>query len=97
MTTDVSGRSAVHEGNRTWDVLHGVAKLSEITLLGCVPKNTRRTLGAGVKSPDTQSVTATITIVRAYVSGDADPAFAGAQFLDDDLGLWAASLVVCGS
>jgi len=58
LTTDSSGWTAVHERTRTWEVMHGVAKLREIALLGCVPRNTRRTMGARVASPDRQTVTA---------------------------------------
>ena len=50
LTTDSSGWTAVHEGTRTWEVMHGVAELREITLLGCVPRSTRRTMGARVAS-----------------------------------------------
>ena len=97
LTTDSSGWTAVHEGTRTWEVMHGVAELREITLLGCVPRSTRRTMGARVASPDKQTVTATVAIIGAHVSGDADPAFARAEVSVEDLSLWAASSVFEGS
>lgn len=97
LTTDSSGWTAVHEGTRTWEVMHGVAELREITLLGCVPRSTRRTMGARVTSPDKQTVTATVAIIGAHVSGDADPAFARAEVSVEDLSLWAASSVFDGS
>jgi hypothetical protein len=37
------GVELIHEGSRTWDVIHGAAERREITLLGCVPTNTTRT------------------------------------------------------
>jgi hypothetical protein len=91
LTTDSSGWTAVREGTRTWEVMHGVAELREIALLGCVPRSTRRTMGARVASPDKQTVTATVAIIGAHVSGDADPAFAGAEVSVEDLSLWGAS------
>lgn len=93
LTTGSSGWTAVHEGTRTWEVMHGVAEHREIALLGCVPKSTRRTMGARVASPDKQTVTATVAIIGAHVSGDADPAFAGAEVSVEDLSLWTASSV----
>nr|WP_301546725.1 hypothetical protein [Gordonia sp. X0973] len=70
VTTGSSGWTEVHERTRTWEVMHGVAELREITLLGCVPKNTSRTFGARVKSPDKQTVTAATAIVGAHVNGE---------------------------
>lgn len=88
------GVTTVHEGTRTWDVIHGVAEQREVTLLGCVPTRTMRAQG---KSPDTQTVTATIAIVGAHVSGEEDAAFAAAEVSVEDLALWAASSVLEGS
>ncbi|KAA5837086.1 hypothetical protein F1721_04495 [Saccharopolyspora hirsuta] len=96
MTTGSSGWTEVHEGTRTWEVMHGVAELREITLLGCVPKSTRRTFGARVKSPETQTMTAATAIVGAHVNGEEDAAFSMAEVSVDDLGLWAASSVFEG-
>ena len=96
MTTGSSGWTVVHDGTRTWKVVHGVAELREITLLDCVPRTTRRTMGARVASPDKQTVTAMVAVIGAHVSGDADPAFAGAEVSVEDLSLWAASSVFEG-
>lgn len=87
------GVTVCHEGTRTWDVIHGVAEQREVTLLGCVPTRVKRTMFARVKSPDTQTVTATIAIVGAHVSGEEDAAFAAAEVSVEDLALWAASSV----
>ncbi|MBE6477180.1 MAG: hypothetical protein E7Z97_03770 [Propionibacteriaceae bacterium] len=86
-----------HEGTKTWDVIHGVAEQREVTLLGCVPTSTKRTIGARVKSPDTQTVMATTAIIGAHVSGEDDATFAVAEVSVEDLGLWAASSVFEGS
>src|SRR5699024_12670606 len=60
LTTDSSGWTAVHEGTRTGEVMHGVAELREIALRGCVPRSTGRTRGARVASPERQTVTAAV-------------------------------------
>ena len=91
------GVTVCHEGTRTWDVIHGVAEQREVTLLGCVPTRVKRTMFARVKSPDTQTVTATIAIVGAHVSGEEDAAFAAAEVSVEDLALWAASSMFEGS
>ncbi|MDY4493246.1 HEPN domain-containing protein [Schaalia hyovaginalis] len=94
ITSDLApGVTACHEGTKTWDVIHGVAENREVTLLGCVPTRTKRTMGARVKSPDTQTVAATMAIIGAHVSGEEDAAFAVAEVSVEDLGLWAASSV----
>lgn len=94
ITSDLApGVTACHEGTKTWDVIHGVAENREVTLLGCVPTPTKRTMGARVKSPDTQTVAATMAIIGAHVSGEEDAAFAVAEVSVEDLGLWAASSV----
>lgn len=87
---------AVHEGTRTWNVIHGAAEQRELTLLGCVPTGGKRTMFARVDSPDKQTVTATVAIVGAHVSGEADHAFSGAELSVEDLGIWAASSVFEG-
>ncbi|NYI71907.1 hypothetical protein GGQ54_002467 [Naumannella cuiyingiana] len=92
-STPKPGVTAYHEGTRTWDVIHGSAEQREITLLGTVPRRSRRTFGARVASPDKQTVTATVAIIGAHISGDADPAFATAEVSVEDLVLWAASSV----
>lgn len=81
------------EGLRTWDVIHGVAQQREVTLLGCVPTRSRRSIGAWVESPDTQIVSATTAIIGAHISGREDAAFAAAEISVEDLTLWAASSV----
>lgn len=96
MSTPRPGVTAYHEGTRTWDVIHGSAEQREITLLGAVPRSSKRTFGARVASPDKQTVTATVAIIGAHVSGDSDPSFATAEVSVEDLGLWAASSVFEG-
>ncbi|MCI7672668.1 MAG: hypothetical protein SOX57_01275 [Schaalia hyovaginalis] len=91
------GMTVFHEGTRTWDVIHGVAEYREITLLGCVPTSGKRVIGARVKSPDTQTVTATMAIIGAHISGREDAGFVAAEVSVEDLGLWAASSVFKGS
>jgi hypothetical protein len=86
----------VHEGHRTWDVIHGAAEHREITLLTCVPINSKRTLGARVKSPDKQTVRAMTALMGTHVSGEDDAAFVAAEVSVEDLGLWAASSVFEG-
>lgn len=81
------------EGLRTWDVIHGVAQRREVTLLGCVPTRSRRSIGARVESPDTQIVSVTTAIIGAHISGREDAAFAAAEISVEDLTLWAASSV----
>lgn len=81
------------EGIRTWDVIHGVAEQREVTLLGCVPTRSTRTMFARVESPDTQTVSATIAIIGAHLGGEEDAAFAAAEVSVEDLGLLAASSV----
>ena len=81
------------EGLRTWDVIHGVAQRREVTLLGCVPTRSRRSIGARVESPDTQIVSVTTAIIGAHISGREDAAFGAAEISVEDLTLWAASSV----
>ncbi|GAA4421874.1 hypothetical protein GCM10023169_15370 [Georgenia halophila] len=90
------GVTAFHEGSREWDVIHGAAERREITLLGCIPKSSKRTRGARVKSPDKQIVAATTAIIGAHVSGEEDAAFSAAEVSVEDLGFWAASSVFEG-
>lgn len=90
------GVTAYHEGSRTWEVIHGAAEQREITLLGCVPTGSKRSMFARVKSPDKQTVTATTAIIGAHVSAEEDAAFALAEVSVEDLGLWAASSVFEG-
>ena len=81
------------EGLRVWDVIYGAAQQREITLLDCVPIRSRRSMGARVESPDTQTVKATTVIIGAHVSGREDTAFEAAEISVEDLMLWAASSV----
>lgn len=46
MSNPSPGIVAVHEGHRTWHVIHGAAEQREITLLACVPNSSKRTIGA---------------------------------------------------
>ncbi|MEU5934560.1 HEPN domain-containing protein [Micromonospora sp. NPDC047187] len=90
------GVVAVHEGHRTWHVIHGAAEQREITLLACVPNSSKRTIGARVKSPDKQTVAAATALIGAHVSGEDDAAFSATEVSVEDLGLWAASSVFEG-
>lgn len=87
------GVTVYHEGTRTWEVIHGVAEQREITLLGCIPNSSKRTIGARVKSPAKQTVTSKVAIIGAHVRSEDDPQFAGVEVSVEDLGLWAASSV----
>ncbi len=95
--TEVSpGVTAVHEGSRTWDVMHGVAERREITLLGCVPTDTNRTIGARVKSPDKQIVRAQTALVGVHAVNGEDALFDSAQVSIENVGRWAAAQVFSG-
>lgn len=83
-------------GSRTWDVMHGVAERREITLLGCVPTSTNRTIGARVKSPDKQVVSAQTALVGVHAGDEEDSLFASAQVSIENLGRWSASEVFSG-
>ena len=96
MSNPAAGVTAYHEGTRTWDVIHGAAEQREITLLGSIPNSSKRTIGARVASPDKQTVTATVAIIGAHVSGEEDQAFSGMEVSVEDLGFWAASSVFEG-
>src|SRR5262245_39998207 len=96
MSSPSPGVEVVHEGHRVWDVIHGVAKQRQITLLGCVPLGSTRTYGARVNSPDSQTVATTTALIGAHVSGTDDAAFSAAEVSVEDLGLWAASPVLEG-
>jgi hypothetical protein len=96
MSEVAPGVTALHEGSRTWDVIHGVAEQREITLLGCVPNGGNRVLGARVKSPDTQTVGGTTALIGAHVSSGDEAAFSAAEVSVEDFGLWAASSVFEG-
>lgn len=87
------GVMVVHEGARTWEVIYGMAGQREVTLLGCIPIRSKRAVLAQGKSPDTQTVTATIAIIGAHVSGEEGSAFAAAEVSVEDLTYWAASSV----
>lgn len=89
-----SGFTYYLEGARTWDVIHGVAEQREVTLLGCVPTWSERTLFPRVNSLDTQTVSVTIAIIGAHVGGEEDAAFAAAEVSVEDLTHWAASSVL---
>lgn len=91
------GVTIYHEGVRTWDVIHGVAEHREVTLLDCARTVVKRTYGARVKSPDTQTVRATIAIIGVHINGKEDSAFVRASVSVEDLGHWAASSALEGS
>ncbi|MFF2927045.1 HEPN domain-containing protein [Streptomyces celluloflavus] len=96
MTTHAPGVVSIHEGLQTWDVIHGAAEQREITLLGCVPSASTRTYGARVKTPDKQTVLATMAIIGAHVDSEDKAAFSAVEVSVEDLGNWAASSVFEG-
>lgn len=96
MSHPAEGVVAVHEGSRSWDVIWGAAEHKEITLLGCVPSASKRTLGARVSSPDKQTVVATSVLIGVYVHGEDDAAFSQCEVSVENLGHWAASSVFEG-
>lgn len=93
MTTPSPGLEMVHEGSRTWDVIQGAAEQREITLLGCVPKSTKRTIGARVKSPDKQSVVVTTALIGVHIGSEDEAAFSMVEVSVENFGLWAATSV----
>jgi ApeA N-terminal domain 1 len=95
MTTHAPGVT-IHEGRRTWDVIHGAAEQREISLLGCVPNGGTRTFGARVKTPDKQTVSATTALIGVHVSSQDEAVFSAAEVSVEDLGYWAASSVFEG-
>lgn len=96
MSSPSPGVTAIHEGRRSWDVIHGAADHREVTLLGCTPVGGKRTFGARVASPDTQIVVATTALIGACVVDEDEAAFTAAEISIEDLGLWAASSVFEG-
>jgi len=92
MTTPAPGVMDVHEGRRTWEVIHGAAEQREITLFGCGPSG-KRTFGARVQTPDKQSIVATAALIGAHVNSDDDAVFSATEVSVEDLGLWGASSV----
>jgi hypothetical protein len=95
-TTPAPGVVTVHEGHRTWDVIHGAAEQREVSLFGCVPSGGKRTLGARVNTPDKQTVVATTALIGAHVGGEDEAAFSAVEVSVEDLGHWAASSVFEG-
>lgn len=91
------GVTAIHEGSHTWDVLHGVAEQREITLLGCIPTSSKRTLGGRVKSPDNQTVEADSALIGVHADDEDEALFGAAQVSVENLGHWAAADVFSGS
>jgi len=97
MTEISPGVTAVHEASRTWEVIHGVAENREITLLGCIPMSTNRTIGARVASPDKQIVRAQSVLVGVHAAGEDDALFEAVQVSIENLGRWAACPVLSGT
>lgn len=96
MTEASPSVTLLHEGSRTWGVMHGVAQNREITLLGCVPRHTNRTFGARVKSPDKQIVSAQTALVGVHAADEEDALFASVQLSIENLGRWSAAEVFSG-
>ncbi|MCX5203208.1 hypothetical protein OG897_17370 [Streptomyces sp. NBC_00237] len=97
MTTHAPGVVMIHEGCRTWEVIHGAAEQREISLFGCLPSGGKRTLGARVKTPDKQTVVATTGLIGAHVSSEEEARFSKVEVSVENLGHWAASSVLEGS
>ncbi|MER7149408.1 HEPN domain-containing protein [Streptomyces lydicus] len=95
-TTPAPGVLMVHEGRRTWSVIHGAADQREISLFGCFAQGGRHTFGARVKTPDKQTVVATTALIGAHVGGEDEAAFSTTEVSVEDLGHWAASSVFEG-
>lgn len=96
MSHPADGVVALHEGSRSWKVIWGAAEHKEISLLGCAPSASARTLGARVNSPDKQTVIATSALIGVYVRGEDDAVFSQCEVSVEDLGHWAASSVFVG-
>src|SRR3546814_6988861 len=94
MTQTSSGVVLIHNGSRTFDVVHGAADRREITLLDCHARNTSRTMGARVKTPDKQTVVATTALIGVHLKDETEERFAAAEISVDDMTLWAASSVL---
>ncbi|MFE0866075.1 HEPN domain-containing protein [Streptomyces rochei] len=95
-TTPTPGVLIVHEGHRTWGVIHGAADQREISLFGCFPNSSQRTFGARVKTPDKQTVVATTALIGAHIGGEDEAAFSTTEVSVEELGHWAASTVFEG-
>jgi hypothetical protein len=80
----------VHEGTQSWEILHGAAEQREVTLLGCVPVRSKRTMGARVKSPDQQTVEATTAVIGMHLSGHEEDTLGAAEVSVEDLLYWSA-------
>jgi hypothetical protein len=93
LSSPAPGVVDVHEGQRTWDVIYGVAEQREVTLLGCVPTSTKRSFGARVISPDKQTVKSAVALIGVHVSSEDDVAFSAVEVSVEDLGLWAGQSV----
>lgn len=93
MSNPSPGVTAFHEGSRTWDVIHGAAEQREITLLGCYPTNSRRTIGARVRTPDKQTIAAITALIGVHVASEDEAAFSAAEVSVEDLGHWGASSI----
>lgn len=93
MSSPKPGVTHVHEGTRSWDVMHGVAERREITLLGCIPTSTNRTFGARVKSPDKQVVSAQSALIGTHAADGDDALFEALQVSIENLGHWSATAV----
>lgn len=86
-----------HQGIRSWDVILGAAEHREITLLGCVPTASTRTMGGQVQSPDKQTIVATSALIGEHVRSEDDAVFARCEVSVEDLGQWAATSVFEGT
>ncbi|MFT0848217.1 HEPN domain-containing protein [Actinomycetaceae bacterium L2_0104] len=93
MSSPSPGMTVFHEGSRTWDVIHGAAEQRKITLLGCHPTNSKRTIGARVQTPDTQTVEAITVLIGAHIASEDEAVFRAAEVSVEDLGHWRASSI----
>ncbi len=82
--------TVVKEGLQSWGTIHGAAAQRNITLIDCEPLKTERVYGAGVKSPGQQSITATMALIGAHVTGKDDQVFSAVQVSIEGLANWSA-------
>ena len=92
-----SGLMMQHGGGGEWDVIHGVAEQTKITLFGCTATSTVRVHGGRVKSPDKQIIVSKMAVVGVHVNNEDEAVFSGAEMSIDNLALWVDSSVFISS
>lgn len=94
MSNPSPGVTIFHEGSKTWNVIYGAAEQREITLLGCYPTNSKRTIGARVKTPDKQTIKITTALIGVHVDSEDKKLFSAVEISVEDIGRWGASSVI---